>query len=89
MIHHCLEGARRICEAKEHDQGFEQAIFCLERSLFFVSRFNPDVVISSAHIKFCKDVGVLYLTDEVWYKWQRILIADCVFVQFAIVLYWT
>jgi len=45
MIHHHLEGARRIHQAKEHDQWLEQAIFCLKCALFFVACFNPDVII--------------------------------------------
>ncbi len=34
-----------------------------EHSFFFVSCFDPDVVITPAHIELGEDVGVLYLTD--------------------------
>src|SRR6266404_571506 len=88
VIHHRLKGARRICQAKEHDQWLKQAIFCLKCSFFLIASFNPDVIVSPMDIKFCEDVGILDLAYEIWYKWQWIAIADGVFIQLAIILYW-
>jgi len=87
VIHHRLEGARRICQSEEHDQGFKQAVFCFEHPFLFVTCFNPNVIVTPAHVEFGEDVGILYLTDQVWYEWQRIAVADGMLVQFLIILY--
>ena len=89
VIHHRLKGTRRICQPEEHNQRFEQSVFRFKRSLFFIAGLNPDVVIAPSHVEFGEDVGILYLTDKVWYEQQWVAIADCVFVQFLIVLYRT
>ncbi len=87
VIHHRLKGARRICQAEEHDQRLEQAVFCLKYSLFLIASFNSDVIVSPADIKFREDVSILHLTYEVWYERQWIAIANGMFVQLAIILY--
>src|SRR5882724_11500777 len=40
VVHNCLKGHGTVHEAEEHDQGFKQALVCLERS-FPLSSF-PD-----------------------------------------------
>src|SRR6266404_9650907 len=70
VIHHRLKGTWRICQPEEHNQGFEQSVFCFKHPFFFIAGLNPDVVIAPSHVEFGEDVGVLYLTDKVWYEWQ-------------------
>ena len=88
VVHHCLEHAGGICQTEEHDQQLEQAVFCLKCSFFLISSFNLDVIVSPMDIKLGEDVDILNLTNQVQNEWQRVAVADGVFIQLAIVLYW-
>ena len=54
VIHYRMEGSRAVGEAKEHDQGFEEASICLEGGLPLVSLFDPYIVISHRTSSFVK-----------------------------------
>src|SRR6267378_3027592 len=86
VVHHRLERAGRISQAEEHDKGFEEAVFRLKGSFFLVSRFDPNVIITPADVELREDVGVLHLTNQVWYERQWIAVTDRMFVQLAIIL---
>ena len=57
VIHHHLEGSQAVGEAKEHDQGFEEASICLEGGLPLVSLFDPYIVISPSYVQLCEVLG--------------------------------
>ena len=82
VIHHCLEGSWAVGEAKEHDQGFEEASIRLEGGLPLVSLFDPYIVISPAYIQLCEVLGfgVQDLVDDIWDegKWVGTLYHHCV-----------
>src|SRR6267378_2258060 len=86
MVHHRLERAGRISQSEEHDKRFEEAVFRFKGSFFFVSRFDSNVIITPADVELREDVGVLHLTNQVWYERQWIPVADRMFVQLAVIL---
>ena len=58
VIHHGLEGGWTVGEAKEHDQGFEEALIHLEGGFPLVSLFDSHIVVSPMYIQFCKVPGL-------------------------------
>ena len=68
MVHHCLKCTGRVGQIKEHNEGFEQPVFCLEGSFFLITVLDSNVIVPPTDIKFCEDVGVLYLTNQVRYE---------------------
>ena len=46
VVHHPLEGGRRICEPEEHDRGFEKSKLRFESSFPLVSCSNSNVVVT-------------------------------------------
>ena len=57
VVHHHLEGSQAVDEAKEHDQGFEEASICPEGGLPLVSLFDPYIVISPLYVQLCEVLG--------------------------------
>ena len=57
VIHHHLEGSWAVGEAKEHDQGFEEALICLEGGLPLISLSDPYIVISPSYVQLCEVLG--------------------------------
>ena len=57
VVHHRLEGSRAVGEAKEHNQGFEEALVRPEGSLPLVSLFDPYIVISPSYIQLGEVLG--------------------------------
>ena len=58
VIHHGLEGGQVVGEAKEHDQGFKEALIHSEGSFPLVSLFDSYIVVSPMYIQFCKVSGL-------------------------------
>jgi len=50
VIHHCLEGRRTICKAKEHHQWFEQPMTRLKRRLPLITLFHLHILVPPSHI---------------------------------------
>ena len=67
VVHHHLEGSRAVGEAKQHDQGFEEASIHPEGSLPLVSLFDPYIVISPLYVQLCEVLGsgVRDLVDDI------------------------
>ena len=55
VIHHRLEGRGGICEAKEHDHGFEEASIRLERGFPLITITHTNVVIPPTDIQLRKE----------------------------------
>ena len=74
VVHHRLEGSWAVGEAKEHDQGFEEASIHLEGSLPLISLFDLYVVISPSYVHLCEVLGfgVRDLVDDIWDEGKRV-----------------
>ena len=55
----------------------------------FVTRFDTDVVVSPPNVEFCIDICAAEVGNEVRNEGQRVLVADSMVVNPAIVLYRT
>ena len=58
VIHHGLEGGWAVGEAKEHDQGFEEAPIHSEGGFPLVSFLDSYVVVSPTYIELRKVLGL-------------------------------
>ncbi|KAF9801422.1 hypothetical protein IEO21_10115 [Rhodonia placenta] len=76
VIHHGLEGHRRIGEAKEYHQGFVQPLVSYKGSLPLVTGFDPNIVVSPSNIKLCEERGTLELIYHLSDQRQWIAIFD-------------
>jgi len=88
VVHHCLEGGWWICEAEIHDCQFVEAVLSFESSFVFISLANVDVVVPPLNVELYVDMGIAQIPNEVWYKWEQILVMYGEGVDFLIVLYW-
>ena len=57
-IHHRLEGGWVVGEAKEHVQGFKEALICPESSFPLISLFDLYIVISPSYVQLCEVLGL-------------------------------
>ena len=87
VVHHGLEGGWRVGEAKEHDRWFEESPVRPKGCLPLISLLDPDIVVTLSNIKFSEVLGVLHFVDELLNQRQWILVLDCPFIEFAIILY--
>src|SRR5258708_7660680 len=51
VIHHCLEGGRRVAQSKEHDKGFKQSMVRGEGCLPLISFLQLDIVETPAEVQ--------------------------------------
>ena len=58
VIHHHLEGGWTIGEAKEHDEGLEEASIHVKGGFPFITPFDSHVVISPTYIQLCEIPGL-------------------------------
>ena len=58
VIHHHLEGGWTIGEAKEHDEGLEEASIHSKGGFPFITPFYSHVVISPTYIQLCEIPGL-------------------------------
>jgi len=65
LIHHCLEGRRTVCKAKEHHQWFKQPVTCLKSSLPLVTLLHSHILVPPSHIQFHEVFGTAKLVDKV------------------------
>jgi len=65
LIHHCLEGRRTVCKAKEHHQWFEQLKTHPKCSLPFITFLHSHILIPPLHIQFHEVFGAMKLVDKV------------------------
>src|ERR1700677_1300754 len=89
LVHHGLEGCRRIAKTEEHDCGFEEAIACLERGLMFVPLFYAHIVVSPSYIQFGEYGCSPKVGKEVRDEGKGVWVADCVLVERPVILYWS
>jgi len=66
--------------------GFEQPLGCFEGGFPFVSFFNSDVVVSPVYVEFGEEGSSLKLFQDRLDQGERVVVADCLFVQFPVVL---
>ncbi len=64
VVHHPLEGHRRVSKPEEHDCQFEQSSIHAESGLFFVSFPNLDVVVSPMNIELHEVLGATKFVNE-------------------------
>ena len=86
VIHESLKGGRGIGKAKEHYAWFKESLMGDESSFPLVSILDTDVVISPTDVEFGENLCPLKFINEVGDEWEGICIADCVFVNIAVVL---
>ena len=87
VVHEVLECGRSIAETKGHDSGFEESPIRTKGCLPLVPFLDPNVVVYSPNIEFSEVLGVLRLVYEFLDQRQWVLVLDCSFVKFAVVLY--
>ena len=88
VVHHGLEGGGAVGEAKEHDQGFEEAPIRSEDGFPLISLFDSYIVVSPMYIQFRKvsGLGVRNLVDNVRYEGQWIGVLHCHCIELSVVL---
>jgi len=86
VIHYGLEGGQAISHAKEHYQGFEQALIGLEGCLPLISRLNADVVQTPANVQLSEVSDSAKLRHEFGDEWERVLILDRHGIECLVVL---
>lgn len=87
MIHHCLEGGGRVCEAKKHHCWFEQSVLGFECCLVFIPCLDSYIVVAPSNVQFSVYVGSLQVGNEVGYKQQGVLVVNGVVIYLPVVLY--
>ena len=65
LIHHCLEGRRAVCKAKEHHQWFKQLMTHPKCSLPLITFLYSHILVPPSHIQFCEVLGATKLVDKV------------------------
>jgi len=65
LIHHCLEGRRTVCKAKEHHQWFKQPTTCPKHSLPLVTFLHSHILVPPSHVQFREVLGTTKLVDKV------------------------
>jgi len=86
LIHHCLEGGRTVCKAKEHHQWFEQPVTCLKCSLLFVTFLHSHILIPPSHIQLHEVFCAAKLVDKVQNERKRVAILDHHCIEGTIIL---
>ena len=86
LIHHPLEGRRRVAETKEHDSGLKQAPVGPEGGLPLVSFLDPHVVVSPPNVQLGEVPGSTQLVHQLLDERQRVPVFDSEVIQLAIVL---
>jgi len=65
LIHHCLEGRKTVCKAKEHHWWFEQPATHLKCSLPLITFLHSHILVPPSHIQFREVLGTMELVDKV------------------------
>jgi len=86
LIHHCLEGRRTVCKAKEHHQWFEQLAMHLKCSLPLITFLHSHILIPPLHIQLCEVLGTTKLVDKVQNERKQVAILDHHCIEGMIVL---
>ncbi|KIN98021.1 hypothetical protein M404DRAFT_158633 [Pisolithus tinctorius Marx 270] len=90
VIHHVLEGGRRVAEAKVHDQWFISAFMSpdlTEGGFPFISFLDTNIVVSPSEIHLGEEFTPLEPVDELRNEGERIRILDRVFIKVPVVLH--
>ena len=59
VVHQSLEGCRRICESKRHDEELKQALVCPERCFVDILNMHAHLVITRSQVQLCEEAGAL------------------------------
>ncbi|KIN95622.1 hypothetical protein M404DRAFT_165405 [Pisolithus tinctorius Marx 270] len=88
VIHHILEGRRRVAETEVHDQWFICPFMSDEGSLPFVSFLYTNIVVSPSEIHLGEELTALeLLINKLRNERERVRILDCMFIKIPVVLY--
>jgi len=77
IVHYGLEGGWTISHAKEHYQGFEEAVVGAEGCLPLIPRSDLNIVEPPLYIEFSKVPGTSELCDELRYQREGVFVLDC------------
>ena len=86
VIHELLKGGRGIGKTKEHYGWFKESFMGNESGLPLVPVFDTDVVISPTDIELGENLCPLEFINKVRDEWERVCIADHVFINIVILL---
>ena len=86
VVHHGLEGGRRVCQTKEHHCQFEKSITCLEGALFLVAILNTYVVIPTVDVHFHIILGSSQVMNVICCTWDGHHVAHHHSVDLPVVL---
>ena len=87
VVHEGLEGGRRVAEAKHHNARLVETPTCFERCFVGVGLLNANVVVPLAYIKLGVKSCAAQIANEIANEREGVLVADCITVDGAIVLY--
>src|SRR6266404_5115677 len=65
---------------------FEQSYWGFEGGLPLVSFFDSDIVVPPSYVEFGEEGSALELLQDRFDQGERVVVADCLFVQFSVVL---
>ena len=63
VVHHVLECGRGITQAKVHDHGLIEAIFCFECCLVLICIFDLHLIEAFFYVELSEDKGVLHFCN--------------------------
>ena len=86
VILQLLKDGRGIGKTEEYYGWFEESLMGDKSGFPLVSIFDMDVVISPTDVKFGENLCPLEFINKVGDEWKGICIADCVFINVAVVL---
>ena len=86
VVHHSLEDGQTVSYAKEHYQGFKQALIGLEGRFPLISGLNVDIVETPTNVQLGKVSGSTELQYEFGDQWEGVLILDRYGVECSVVL---
>ena len=85
VIHHVLEGGGGVVQPERHDFPFITPSGRSEGSLPFVSRLDPNVVVTGSNIQFGKAGTTLPLVDELWDEREGVRVFNRDGVEFSVI----
>jgi hypothetical protein len=85
-VHHPLECCWGICDPKEHNHGFEQAVVGSKHSFPFIPFLDLYVIVAPAYIKLCEVASTMQLVDNVQCKREQVAVLDQDVVKLPVVL---
>ena len=86
IVHHMLEGSRRIAKTEEHYQGLEEPILCNKGGQPFMSFGDSDIIITGTNVHLHKESFSFEFVNKIRNSREWVRILDHPFVNVTVVL---